>query len=199
MRHERSSRMTAMGSARLTSHESGPMFPRSPTASSRASDPKAQTDHLLSPGRRDGRCVSDRTPRDRAWPPVLLSGPRLSSGPPRSQSAEQTASGRQYRGRRGRRFLAGSGRWAASCLRRGDVRAACDKALMGCPPCSGRQVVWGSSAARDERKTYSVVGMTCDHCVRSVMAEVGKLPGVTAVEVDLATGPRPAPSPRTET
>ena len=37
-------------------------------------------------------------------------------------------------------------------------------------------------------KTYSVVGMTCDHCVRSVKAEVGKLPGVMEVEVDLATG-----------
>lgn len=36
--------------------------------------------------------------------------------------------------------------------------------------------------------TYTVVGMTCDHCVRSVTAEVAKLPGVTEVDVDLATG-----------
>lgn len=36
--------------------------------------------------------------------------------------------------------------------------------------------------------TYTVTGMTCDHCVRSVKAEVGKLPGVTAVDVDLSTG-----------
>lgn len=37
-------------------------------------------------------------------------------------------------------------------------------------------------------ETYQVVGMTCDHCVRSVTQEVGALDGVTAVEVDLATG-----------
>ncbi len=37
-------------------------------------------------------------------------------------------------------------------------------------------------------ETYSVVGMTCDHCVRSVSAEVTALPGVTDVQVDLPTG-----------
>ncbi|MFC7362162.1 heavy-metal-associated domain-containing protein [Nocardioides astragali] len=37
-------------------------------------------------------------------------------------------------------------------------------------------------------ETYSVVGMTCDHCARSVTAEVGALPGVTDVHVDLASG-----------
>ena len=37
-------------------------------------------------------------------------------------------------------------------------------------------------------ETYSVVGMTCDHCARSVSAEVGSLPGVTAVHVDLPSG-----------
>ena len=37
-------------------------------------------------------------------------------------------------------------------------------------------------------ETYQVVGMTCDHCVRSVSEEVGALDGVTGVEVDLATG-----------
>lgn len=36
--------------------------------------------------------------------------------------------------------------------------------------------------------TYTVVGMTCDHCVSSVREEVGQLTGVTAVDVDLATG-----------
>lgn len=36
--------------------------------------------------------------------------------------------------------------------------------------------------------TYTVVGMTCDHCVRSVTSEVTKIPGVTDVDVDLATG-----------
>ena len=36
--------------------------------------------------------------------------------------------------------------------------------------------------------TYAVAGMTCDHCVRSVTDEVSEVPGVTAVEVDLAGG-----------
>ena len=36
--------------------------------------------------------------------------------------------------------------------------------------------------------TYRVEGMTCDHCVRAVRAEVGALEGVAEVEVDLATG-----------
>jgi len=36
--------------------------------------------------------------------------------------------------------------------------------------------------------TYAVAGMTCEHCVRSVPAEVSEVPGVTAVEVDLAGG-----------
>ena len=37
-------------------------------------------------------------------------------------------------------------------------------------------------------QTYTVSGMTCDHCVRSVTEEVGGLPGVTSVDVDLASG-----------
>jgi copper chaperone len=36
--------------------------------------------------------------------------------------------------------------------------------------------------------TYTVTGMTCDHCVRAVRDEVAKIDGVTAVDVDLATG-----------
>ena len=36
--------------------------------------------------------------------------------------------------------------------------------------------------------TYTVTGMTCEHCVRSVTEEVSEVPGVTAVEVDLADG-----------
>lgn len=36
--------------------------------------------------------------------------------------------------------------------------------------------------------TYTVQGMTCAHCVNSVGAEVGRVPGVTAVDVDLANG-----------
>lgn len=36
--------------------------------------------------------------------------------------------------------------------------------------------------------TYPVSGMTCGHCVNSVSAEIGALPGVSGVEVDLASG-----------
>lgn len=35
---------------------------------------------------------------------------------------------------------------------------------------------------------YTVVGMTCEHCVASVTEEVGEVPGVEGVTVDLATG-----------
>ena len=34
-------------------------------------------------------------------------------------------------------------------------------------------------------RTYTVSGMTCGHCVRSVTAEVSGIPGVHGVEVDL--------------
>ena len=37
-------------------------------------------------------------------------------------------------------------------------------------------------------KTYTVTGMTCSHCVGAVSAEVGRIPGVTEVRVDLPTG-----------
>jgi copper chaperone len=36
--------------------------------------------------------------------------------------------------------------------------------------------------------TYTVTGMTCDHCVRSVTDELGKLAGVTRVAADIASG-----------
>jgi len=36
--------------------------------------------------------------------------------------------------------------------------------------------------------TYRVTGMTCDHCVRAVTTEVRKVPGVSGVQVDLASG-----------
>jgi len=36
--------------------------------------------------------------------------------------------------------------------------------------------------------TYSVTGMTCDHCVRAVTTEVGRVPGVASVSVDLDAG-----------
>jgi copper chaperone len=36
--------------------------------------------------------------------------------------------------------------------------------------------------------TYSVAGMTCDHCARAVTTEVANIPGVTAVDVDVPSG-----------
>jgi copper ion binding protein len=36
--------------------------------------------------------------------------------------------------------------------------------------------------------TYQVSGMTCGHCVQAVSREVGALPGVEAVDVDLVAG-----------
>ena len=36
--------------------------------------------------------------------------------------------------------------------------------------------------------TYTVNGMTCGHCVLSVREEVGEVDGVTAVDVDRASG-----------
>ncbi|MFJ1768417.1 heavy-metal-associated domain-containing protein [Amycolatopsis sp. NPDC088138] len=36
--------------------------------------------------------------------------------------------------------------------------------------------------------TYTVTGMTCGHCARSVEEEIRGIGGVTGVAVDLATG-----------
>ena len=37
-------------------------------------------------------------------------------------------------------------------------------------------------------RTYTVTGMTCGHCVNAVAQEVGRLEGVSAVDVDLSSG-----------
>lgn len=37
-------------------------------------------------------------------------------------------------------------------------------------------------------QTFTVGGMTCEHCTRSVTEELTELPGVTDVEVTLRTG-----------
>ena len=37
-------------------------------------------------------------------------------------------------------------------------------------------------------QTYTVTGMTCDHCVASVTEEVQEIPGVENVDVVLDTG-----------
>ena len=44
------------------------------------------------------------------------------------------------------------------------------------------------SPTNEARREYTVQGMTCAHCVSSVREEVAELPGVDAVDVDLATG-----------
>lgn len=36
--------------------------------------------------------------------------------------------------------------------------------------------------------TYAVTGMSCQHCVDSITAEVGRVAGVEQVQVDLAAG-----------
>ena len=39
-----------------------------------------------------------------------------------------------------------------------------------------------------QTQTFVVTGMTCQHCVASVTEEVTELPGVSEVDVDLASG-----------
>ena len=39
-----------------------------------------------------------------------------------------------------------------------------------------------------DQHTYNVAGMSCEHCVAAVAAKVGELPGVSGVDVNLATG-----------
>jgi len=39
-----------------------------------------------------------------------------------------------------------------------------------------------------DRRTYTVTGMTCGHCVMSVTEEITEIDGVTDVAVDLPTG-----------
>jgi copper chaperone CopZ len=35
---------------------------------------------------------------------------------------------------------------------------------------------------------FTVTGMTCSHCERAVTAELGKLDGITRIDVDVAAG-----------
>ena len=37
-------------------------------------------------------------------------------------------------------------------------------------------------------RSIAVTGMSCDHCASAVRAEIGRLPGVTGVDVDVAAG-----------
>jgi copper chaperone len=38
------------------------------------------------------------------------------------------------------------------------------------------------------QSTYTVTGMTCEHCVASVTEEISEIAGVSAVDVELSTG-----------
>ena len=38
-----------------------------------------------------------------------------------------------------------------------------------------------------ETMTYTVAGMTCDHCKHAVSSEIGSVAGVAGVDVDLDT------------
>lgn len=40
----------------------------------------------------------------------------------------------------------------------------------------------------DSTSTYTVTGMTCEHCAAAVTEEVNAIDGVTDVEVDLESG-----------
>lgn len=46
----------------------------------------------------------------------------------------------------------------------------------------------GAAGRATSTTTYVLTGMTCEHCVRSVAEEVGEVPGVSGVDVELATG-----------
>jgi copper ion binding protein len=46
-------------------------------------------------------------------------------------------------------------------------------------------------------RTYDVVGMSCEHCVRAVRSELERVEGVQHVEVDLASGKVTVESERT--
>jgi copper chaperone len=39
-----------------------------------------------------------------------------------------------------------------------------------------------------ETRSVLVTGMSCEHCATAVRTEVGKLPGVSEVDVDVAAG-----------
>jgi copper chaperone CopZ len=39
-----------------------------------------------------------------------------------------------------------------------------------------------------ETRSIVVTGMSCDHCANAIRAEIGKLPGVAGVDVDVAAG-----------
>ena len=52
----------------------------------------------------------------------------------------------------------------------------------------GNSILDTESTFEGMNTTYEVTGMTCGHCQAAVQQEVGAVPGVTGVDVDLATG-----------
>jgi copper ion binding protein len=50
---------------------------------------------------------------------------------------------------------------------------------------AGREI---TMSAETHTETFIVQGMHCEHCVRAVTDEVGRIPGVHRVDVDLPTG-----------
>ncbi len=76
------------------------------------------------------------------------------------------------------------------------TRTPLPMATTGCACCApttdttsaaGHEVA-GAAGTPAGASTYRVEGMTCGHCVASVMEEVSALDGVTAVDVDLVAG-----------
>jgi copper chaperone len=45
-----------------------------------------------------------------------------------------------------------------------------------------------AALSASESRTYTVQGMSCEHCRASVREAVGEIGGVTSVEADLASG-----------
>jgi copper chaperone len=39
-----------------------------------------------------------------------------------------------------------------------------------------------------EQRSYNVTGMTCEHCAAAVNRQLSEIPGVSGVNVDLASG-----------
>jgi copper chaperone len=84
----------------------------------------------------------------------------------------------------------------ARALVRNMIRMSSDaRRLAGCPSNQGVAAPLPlRSAGRRllftivETRSLEVTGMTCDHCASAVRAEISKLAGITAVEVDVATG-----------
>jgi copper ion binding protein len=65
-------------------------------------------------------------------------------------------------------------------------RAGANPVVGSIPP--GGIVLRMAEAISPSTTTRTVTGMTCGHCVAAVTAEVGRIDGVTAVDVELASG-----------